>query len=254
MYRAERRRLEASEPAARSEFDVYLEEGALRYLKSPCAPADADAPFFVRFSPPDPAYLRGEGDPIGSYGVDFPLVVADNNHDSSGVHFDGACMTTVNIPYRPVAAIQTGQYAREDGRLWEAAIFPPPSAETAAQYESAYQAVAGGEPAARSGFDLYLHADGGAISYLKQPCSEEDARGRFYLSVHPANAADLPENRRELGHDSLNFDFVPPHGSVFNGKCMATRQLPDYEIAKIETGQDAPGAGRLWDAEIAVGD
>ena len=258
LHRAERRRLEASEPDARSEFDVYLENGALRYLKSPCAPGDADAIFFAHFYPPDAAYLSGEGGPAGFEGVNFPF----DGAGASGVYFDGACMTTANIPYRPMAAIRTGQYisdrpgaSNRGAETWEAAIFPPPSAETAAAYESAYQAVAdGGEPAAQSGFDIYLDADSGTISYLKQPCSEEDARGRFFLSVHPADAADLPAERRGIGHESLNFDFVPPHGVVFNGKCMATRQLPDYEIANIETGQDAPGGGRLWTAEIAVGD
>ena len=246
IYRAERRRLEASEPDARSEFDVYLEEGALRYLKSPCAPGDADAPIFAYFFPPDAAYLRGEGDPIGFNGVSFPFDAVSN--------VGGDCMATVNVPSYPIAAIQTGQYISGGERLWEVSIFPPPSAETLADYESAYQAVADGEPAAQSGFDIYIDADGGAISYLKRPCTQDDIRGRFFLSVHPADAADLPENRRGIGHESRNFDFVPPHGVMFNGKCMATIQLPDYEIAKIATGQDAPDAGRLWAAEIAVGD
>ena len=243
--RAERRRLEASEPDAAGEFDVYLENGALRYLKSPCAPGDADAIFFAHFFPPDAAYLRGEGGPAGFEGVNFPF----DGARASGVYFDGACMTTVNIPYRPMAAIRTGQYAPGGDRLWEVSIAPPPSAEALADYESAYQTVADGEPAARSEFDIYLDADGDTLSYLKRPCSQDDVRGRFFLSVHPANAADLPTERREIGHESLNFNFEPPRGVVFNGKCMATIQLPDYEIAKIETGRDAPG-GRLWEAAV----
>ena len=78
-------------------------------------------------------------------------------------------------------------------------------------------------------------------------------RGRFFLSVHPANVADLPPASREVGHESLNFTFAPPAGVVFNGKCMATRRLPDYDIARIETGQWIPGGERVWDAEIVVG-
>ena len=258
LYRAERRRLAASEPDARSEFDVYLEEGALRYLKSPCAPGDADDFFFAHFFPADPDYLRGESVPTGFEGVNFPFAAVNNTFDSSGVYFDDACMTTVNVPYYPIAAIRTGQYVMsEDERLWEVSIFPPPSAETLADYESAYRAVAdGGEPAARSGFDMHINRLNGnkTISYLKDPCSEEDARGRFFLSVHPVNIADLPADRRELGHDGLNFSFEPPQAVVFNGKCMATRQLPDYEIAKIETGQWVPGGERLWDAAVEIGD
>ena len=160
-------------------------------------------------------------------------------------------MMVVDLPDIPIAAIRTEQHS-PDGRLWEAAVFPPPSAETLALYESEYQAISSREPAARSGFDLHLTED--ALIYLKRPCSQDYARGRFWLSVHPADAGDLPTERRALGHESLNFDFVPPHGVVFNGKCMATIRLPDYEIAKIETGQDAPDVGRLWSATVSVGD
>ena len=253
LRRAERRRLEASEPAARSVFDVYLEDDTLRYLKSPCVPKDAEAHFFAHFFPPDAAFARGGYDPAEFDGVNFRF-------SASGKIFDGACIATAHLPDYPIAAIRTGQFvsdspagrgASEEG-AWEVYITPPPSADTLALYESAYQAIASGAPSARSGFDLYL--DGGALTYLKQPCSKDDVRGRFFLSVHPADVDDLPEDRREMGHESLNFDFIPPHGALFNGKCMATRQLPDYEIAKIETGQWIPGGERLWDAEIAVGD
>ena len=253
LRRAERRRLEASEPAARSAFDVYLADGALRYLKAPCAQEDTLAFFFLHVFPADAAYFRGEGDPTEFSGVNFRF-------NNAGKIFDGACMATVTLPDRPIAAIRTGQYisdrrARQGAggdSAWQVLIAPPQSAETLAAYESAYQAVASGEPAARSGFDLHL--EGNALIYLKRPCSEDDVRGRFWLSVHPADAADLPAARRELGHESLNFSFEPPHGVIFNGKCMAARRLPDYEIAKIATGQWVPGGERLWDAEIAVGE
>ena len=241
LYRAERRRIESSPPDAEAVFDVYLAERGLAYLKSPCVwetDAGGDRPFFLRLHP-----VGGEARP-DRY---FPF-------SHWGAVFDDVCMMVVDLPDIPIAAIRTEQLS-PDGRLWGADIFPPPSAETLALYEMEYQAVAeGGELVARSGFDLYLDADGGALSYLKQPCTEDDVRGRFWLSVHPADAADLPENRRGIGHESLNFDFVPPLGAVFNGKCMATRQLPDYEIAKIETGQDAPGVGRVWSATVSVGD
>ena len=254
LRRAERRRLESSEPVARSVYDVYLLGDRLRYLKSPCAPEDGDAFFFAHFFPADAAYMRGDGESMGFEGVNFPFA-------ASGNVFDGACMATAHLPDYPVAAIRTGQYvsdspmgrgASEEG-AWAVSVFPPPSAETLEAYESAYQAVADGEPAARSAFDLHLNGNN-TISYLKEPCSEEDARGRFFLSVQPADIADLPAERLEFGHESLNFTFEPPHGAVFNGKCMATRQLPDYEIAKIETGQWVPGGERLWDAVVEVGD
>ena len=245
--RAERRLLESSEPAARSEFDVYFQPraNALRYLKTPCAPADYEAPFFV-YAYPDSA-------------SDLPDKFRESGFQSFSPArfndvkiFDGACLMTLYLPYYPISVIETGQYISGGGRVWEVSITPPPSAERIANYERIYQAAASGEPAARAGFDLYL--EGGALTYLKEPCSEDDARGRFFLSVHPADADDLPAERRASGHESLNFDFAPPGGVMFNGKCMITRQLPNYPIERIETGQDAPGGGRLWSADIAVGD
>ena len=237
---AERRALESSQPAARSVFDVYLQDDEINYLKAPCEPSDYETPFFLYAEPVDPnastPWRWWEGTP------------------DRVMRFEGACLMTARLPDYPAAAIQTGQRAPDGERLWEVAIIPPPSAETLALREKIYRAAASGEPAARAEFDLYL--DGEALAYLKEPCVESDARGRFLLSDYPANAEDLSAKRRDAGydHESLNFTFEPPTGAVFNGKCMARRQLPDYDIAKIETGQWIPGGERLWDAEIVVGD
>ena len=246
LCRAERRRLESSEPAARAAFDVYLRPDAVSYLKAPCAPSDYEAPFFAYLYPADPDDLPPEYRRDGFH----PWSAA--RLEDRGAAFDGACLMTLYLPPYPITAVRTGQYVPGGERLWEATIAPPPSAETLAIYESAYRDAAAGEPSARAEFNLYL--DGGALTYLKEPCAESDARGRFFLSVYPSDARDLPADRRESGHESLNFDFAPPAGAVFNGKCMATRRLPDYSISKIETGQWMPGGERLWSAELAVGD
>ena len=95
--------------------------------------------------------------------------------------------------------------------------------------------------------------DGKTLTYLKEPCAEEDARGRFLLSVHPARLSDVPEDRREKGgHESLNFDF-DRWGVIFGGKCMARRALPDYKVDSVEAGQWIPGGERLWSVEFEVG-
>ena len=244
LCRWKRRRLESAEPAARAAFDVYLQDGEISYMKAPCEPSDYEAPFYTYVHPVNtddmPARFRLGG---GYHSIPDPSVVFE---------YGGACFMTLRLPTYPIAAIQTGQWLPGEERLWEVFINPPLSAEALAFYENAYQDIASsGEPAARSGFDLYL--DGETLSYLKEPCGEGDTRGRFFLSVYPADVRDLPKDRREIGHDSLNFEFAPPVGAVFNGKCMATRQLPDYDIARIETGQWIPGGERLWDGEIVVG-
>ena len=245
LCREKRRRLESSAPAARSVFDVYLQDDALSYLKAPCEPSDYDAPFHSYSHPANPDDMPAR---FSHNSVRGPLVVGRR-----AATFDGACLVTLELPRYPIAAIQTGQRGYQDGESpWEVFITPPPSAEARAFYEKAYQAAtSSGEPAARTDFDLYLDGDGDTLSYLKAPCGEDDTRGRFFLSVHPVDVADLPESRRALGHESLNFDFAPPAGIVFGGKCMATRRLPDYPTAFIETGRDAPGGERTWEVAIS---
>ncbi len=244
LCREKRRRLEERQPAARAVFDVYWDGDEVGYLKAPCAPSDWEAPFFAYAYPIDPndmaARFRRDG-----YDPASPI-----RFEERGESFDGACLMTVRLPDYPIAAFETGQYESGGGRLWDAFLTPP---ETAAAYEGAYREIASSsEPAARSDFDVYLN--GGALHYLKEPCDESDARGRFFLSVHPADERDLPAEMRERGHESLNFTFAPPVGAFFNGKCLASRGLPDYEIVELETGQWVPGGDRLWDAAIVVGD
>ena len=247
LCEAKRRRLETSAPAARAVWDVYLQDGEISYMKAPCEPSDYEAPFYAYVHPVNPDDMPARFRLGGGYHW-LPV--------STVFEYRGACLMTLELPTYPTAAIQTGQWIPGVERLWEVFVNPPPSAEALALYERAYQAISSSvEPAARSGgFDLYLNRDRDTLSYLKTPCDEGDADGRFFLSVHPADVADLPADRREIGHESLNFTFAPPVGVVFNGKCMATRQLPDYDIARIETGQWIPGGERLWDAELVVGD
>ena len=100
-------------------------------------------------------------------------------------------------------------------------------------------------------FDVYQ--DGGALVYVKAPCAADDARGRFWLSIFPADEADLSQSARDDGrsHNSLNFDFHS-YGAIFDGKCVIPRPLPDYLIAAIETGQWVPGGARLWTANFEM--
>ena len=234
----------SGEPLIRADYDVYMKGGALTYLKDPCAESDTRGRFFLSVHP-----VSIE---------DLPESSLDRGHDAlnfdfapHGVMFGGKCMIRRGLPSYEIAEISMGQDIPGEGRAWSAERLPI-SAAAIARHARAYDAVkASGEPIIRSVFDVYLEGD--ALTYLKEPCGADDARGRFFLSVYPVNVEDLPEDRRELGHDSLNFDFLR-HGTLFGGKCIIRRELPGYETAKISTGQDVPGAGRLWSAEAAVGD
>lgn len=102
-------------------------------------------------------------------------------------------------------------------------------------------------PALRSGFDVYVLDD--LLVYVKEGCDEEDAARRFFVHVAPADPDVLPEPQRATGIAYLDFDF---DHNVFreNGRCVATRMLPGYDIHHIRTGQYRPGKGRFWQGRI----
>ena len=115
--------------------------------------------------------------------------------------------------------------------------------------------VAGGfgEPVLRSTFDIHL--EGATLTYLKEPCVAEDVAAKFFLHVVPRNEADLPAARRrsQSSFDNLDFTFSRK-GAIWDGKCLGVVTLPDYEIARIRTGQFIrdPGLKELWEAKIPV--
>ena len=111
------------------------------------------------------------------------------------------------------------------------------------------------EPIIRSYFDVYRIDNANALIYAREPCAEPDTRGRFLLSVFPANQSDVDEGMRDkdLSHNSLNFDFQR-HGAIFDQTCVILRYLPDYPIAAIETGQWIPDEGGVWNAKFSFED
>ncbi len=115
-------------------------------------------------------------------------------------------------------------------------------------YRSAYRSVvAAGDPAARSDFDV--HVGDGALYYVKEDCDPTDTGTRFFLHVFPVDMDDLPPHRRRYGFDNRDFSFTW-RGGFFDGKCLTQEPLPDYPVARIETGQFVSGEGRLWKVEI----
>ena len=91
------------------------------------------------------------------------------------------------------------------------------------------------------------------MSYLKSPCGAEDVWARFFLHVYPEDVESLPAHRRQHGFDNLDFDYHGLAALAWGGRCMATRALPDYPIARIRTGQFTPDDGHVCVAEFSVG-
>ena len=108
-------------------------------------------------------------------------------------------------------------------------------------------------PVIRSDWDVYL-VENSLIYVKKDPCSPQDAAPMFFLHLAPVDVNDLPSYRKQYGFDNLDFAFRD--GGVIGGEvCVAIRELPDYAIAAIRTGQYVPvdgGYNNLWEGKIRL--
>ena len=102
----------------------------------------------------------------------------------------------------------------------------------------------------QSEFDVYLNAD--ALIYVKDDCAQDYTGNRFFLALFPVNENDLPAERRQQGFDNLDFRFGDRDVRV-GQQCIAIAPLPNYDIARIHTGQyiQLPDGSfeHLWEGE-----
>ena len=112
------------------------------------------------------------------------------------------------------------------------------------------QIISSMSPIAQSRYDVY--PDERRLLYAKSSCSEADWTTWFFLHVVPVNPDDLGEGREEHGFDNLDFTFVSVRGWRSGGSCFVVRDLPEYEIREIKTGQTVLGEDGYvgdWDVE-----
>ena len=109
-------------------------------------------------------------------------------------------------------------------------------------YRAALASVTDGSPAAISDWNVHIYNDG--VTYVKEPCAMEDIETPFFLHVVPETKSDLPAERQSIGFDKLDFYFGL-RGAMFDGLCMVSADLPEYDIASINTGQFSDGV-QIW--------
>ena len=66
------------------------------------------------------------------------------------------------------------------------------------------------------------------------------------MHLYAREPGDLPADRRQYGFENLDFDFSGK-GVAWDGKCLATIQLPDYAIVRAAVGQFVRAEGGYRD-------
>ena len=98
-----------------------------------------------------------------------------------------------------------------------------------------------------SEFDVYRN--GKLIIYTKTPCPEEELEPPLFLRTWPADAHDLPDNRRHLGFEHETTDRINLHTLWLGERCAFARALPEYDVRRVATGQTRSGK-RIWMGEF----
>ena len=96
--------------------------------------------------------------------------------------------------------------------------------------------------------DYAVYRLGNRLVYIQEPCNMAETQHKVFLHIVPFEQTNLPESRREFGTDNRDFQFRD-YGWIREGLCVALRDLPEYTLAGIRTGQSAAGQGRIWEGE-----
>ena len=228
------------EPAIRSVFDVYIDDGQLLYVKDSCDIKGVETPFFLHVFPADEKDLPDGREGYGFDNLGFELA------QKGGMH-DGGCLAVVDLPGYDIASISTGQVVKgaETWRAYHNFNFP--------EILDAVQEIrrSDREPDIRSNFDVYI--DDGRLVYVKESCAADDHDLPFFLHVFPSDESNIRAGREESGFNTLGFELMQ-NGGESDGVCFASVDLPEYKISSIMTGQWLRGEGNVWEASIDFGE
>ena len=103
------------QPAIQADFDLYVQDNRLIYLRETCNAGDTAANFFLHILPQDVADLPAERQAAGFANRDFAF-------GRYGGSFDGKCLAAIPLPDYPIASIRTGQHRPGPGELWAAEV------------------------------------------------------------------------------------------------------------------------------------
>ncbi len=226
--------IQSKEPIIRSNYDVYLTDNELLYVNQACNEEDIKAPFFLHLIPVDM-------DQLPVYRKEYNFDSLDFSFSKHGFMSGQTCIAVRQLPEYDIRQIETGQYIGE-GRIWKGRV----NKDDTEFIEKAPEIIQSKEPIIRSNYDVYLTDN--KLLYVNQACNEEDTEAPFFLHLIPVDMDQLPVYRKEYNFDNLDFSFSE-HGLMSEQTCIAVRQLPEYDIRQIETGQYI-GEGRIWESRV----
>lgn len=109
-------------------------------------------------------------------------------------------------------------------------------------YRELYRSAMAGPLIVRSNYSVGLRER--SLIYAKDQCRPVDTRPLFILNIEPAAKSDLPDHRKPFGFADREFRFGA-RGLRFDGKCLLTAPLPDYDLAGITIGQAVPSTDKF---------
>ena len=111
----------AGEPVIRSNYDVYINETRLIYLHRSCSLTDFEHKFFLHITPVHLHDLPEDRKQHGFDNLDFSFKDNFSDHSFTLVNND-TCIVVRHLPQYAIKQIQTGQFTRETGPIWEGEV------------------------------------------------------------------------------------------------------------------------------------
>ena len=114
-------------------------------------------------------------------------------------------------------------------------------------YAAQHNTVHLGSPIiAAAAWEVYFKYN--SLIYVSDQCANTDAA--FLLHLLPRDISELPERSIEYGFENRDFFFADYDiGRRNDGRCVAVRDLSQYEVAAISTGQYTDTGRLLWRTE-----
>ena len=101
--------------AIESNYDVYVRDNVLLYVKEPCSQEDVEPTFFVHVVPVDVDDLSNHRRRYGADNLDFRF-------EAHGWRSGDRCLAARRLPTYAIRHVETGQYGPGGGRLWAGSI------------------------------------------------------------------------------------------------------------------------------------